>query len=174
MGPAARQGVPILLQILETEDPYIRSFAAQTLTKVGKDDPRVVPALLRAFAQDDIEIRCIGAGALACLKQESATVVPGIVQVLKTYPFKTEKELRLKHGFIRVLNEYGPLAEPALPYLIQLAQDYGEDPSWDGLVKDTLISIGPAAHKAIPGLKELGENPRDFDFYTLIKKLKQN
>ena len=170
IGPPGRKAVPILLQILESEGWEMKGYSAQGLAALGQDDPRVGPALLKAISHDDIRVKGSAVAALSWLRKEPEKVVPEIVQILKTYPFKPN-EMYIKRAFFRHLWNYGPLAEPAIPYLIEIWKDYKGDRTFQEDAKMVLVAIGPAAHKAIPGLKELGKNPSDFDFYELIKKL---
>jgi HEAT repeat protein len=167
MGPRGREAVPTLLRILETETPQMRMHAAQGLGKLGVDEPRVGPALLRALANEDIKVRFSSAAALATLRKEPQAVHI-VIRILETYPFKKE-EMYLKEGFIRILGLFGPQAEPAIPYLIKVCRFDG-NPDVRGEAKLTLVQIGAPAFKAIPGLKELGDNPPEYEFYELIRK----
>jgi hypothetical protein len=171
IGPSGRQGVPILLKILETEDWEMMACAAQGLAALGQDDPRVGPALLKALSHEDLRVKDVAAGALADLRKEHEKAVPAIMEILKTYPFRTEEDMKAKYAFVRHLGAYGPLAEPAIPYLIRVWKDERGDGMLREAAKMALVAVGPPAHKAIPGLKELGKTPSDYDFYELIKKL---
>jgi HEAT repeat protein len=171
MGPPGRKGAPILLRILETEGPEMIHYAAHGLASLGQDEPRVGPALLKALSHEDISVKNSAAGALACLKKEPEKTVPAIVKILETYPFTTTGELQTKYSFVRSLRAYGSLAEPAIPYLIGVAKNPEGDNHLRGLAKNALINMGAPAHRAIPGLKELGKAPSDIKFYELIDKL---
>ncbi len=170
IGPKGRQAIPILLEILETDEPAMKCRSAQSLGGLGKDDPSVVPALMKALTNDDIRVKESTLGAFSVLRREPEKVVPIVVQLIKTYPFKPD-EMYLKYALIRRLSNYGPLSEPAIPYLIDVWRDGKGDRNMKMEAKRVLVKIGPAAQKAIPGLRELGEDPSDFDFFELIMKL---
>jgi HEAT repeat protein len=171
MGPPGRKGAPILLRILETEGPEMMHYAAHGLAILGQDEPGVGPALLKALSHEDICVKDSAAAALACLRKESEKTVPAIISILKTYPFRTSRDLETKCAFARHLGRYGPLAEQAVPYLIGVCKDDEVDDGLRLAAKEALIDIGAPAHKAIPGLKELGKHPSDRKFYELIDKL---
>jgi HEAT repeat protein len=169
MGPPAKQAVPILLIILETETPEMRMYAADGLGSLGQDDPKVGPALLLALSNRHIRVSLNSAYALHALRTEPERAVQAVMHILEHYPFKKE-EMSVKASFIRLLGYYGPQAEPAITYLVKVCGDLGGDPAVRGDAKRALVKIGPAAYKALPGLKELGQDPPDYEFHELIKK----
>jgi HEAT repeat protein len=169
MGPPGKQAVPILLNILETETPEMRIYAADGLGSLGQDDPRVVPALFSALSNRDIRVRLESAYALHALRKEPERTVQAVMHILDQYPFKKE-EMPDKGSFIRLLGHYGPQAEPAITYLIKVCGDLQGESHVRGDAKRALVKIGPAAYKALPGLKELGDDPSEYEFYELIRK----
>jgi HEAT repeat protein len=171
LGPEARQAVPILLRILETEGPEMMHYAALGLAQLEADDARIGPALLKALSHDDLGVNCSAAAALASLKLESSTAVRAIVKMLQSKSFTTKTELQARRTFVRHLAEFGPMAEPAIPCLLELCRSQQGDLDLQLEVMNALVRIGPAAHKAIPGLKELGDRPSFSRFQDLIQKL---
>ncbi len=154
-----RQTVPILLHILETEEPQMQMFAASSLGKLGAEDARVGPALLKsACDKGNWEVQRTALWSLAQLRKEPEKAVPILVQYLRTRPFATRDNAELHaHALIRCLGEYGPLAEPAIPCLVEIFKDHKRDPSVRKGAINTLYLIGPVAHKEVPRLKDLKE-----------------
>ena len=158
IGRPARKAVPILLQILATEEPEMQKYAADSLGKLGEKDALVGPALLKAARENkNWNVQYSAIWSLARLRQEPEKGVATIVQILKSRTFgNTLEEAKREMALMRCLSEYGPEAAPAIPFLVQVIKD--DERNVFGLRKaalEVLIRVGPAAHEAIPGLKEL-------------------
>jgi HEAT repeat protein len=174
MGPPGREAIPILLQILETEGPVMQRYAVFGLAELGQDDPRVVPALLKGLSQDEITVKHSAACALAWLRKEPEKTVSAMLQILTSYPFKDEEvALSTRLSLVRALGGYGPEAEPAIPYLIKVCKKEQPGSQLAREAKKVLVAMGAPAHKAIPGLKELGPRPTNHQFFRLIQQLDQ-
>ncbi len=172
MGPAGRQGVPILLHILETEGPEMQTHVVHHLGELGQDDARVGPALLKALSRGDLLDKSRAAFSLSLLQKEPEKAIPAIVQILMTHTFKGANEDDLERGLIESLQNYGASAEPAIPYLLQVIKNWKrKDVTVRRAALLTLICIGPAAHKVVPQLKDLGTAPSEEAISRLLTRL---
>ena len=124
MGPPGRQAIPIFLQILEEEEPLMQKCAMYSLVELGREDPRVEPALWKAYSQSknwDVQYKAVC--YLARLRKAPEKVIPAILRMLRSHSFKGAEGENDERGLILSLGEFGPLAEPAIPYLIQVIKD---------------------------------------------------
>jgi HEAT repeat protein len=79
------QAVPTLVDVLRSEDPTVRSVAAEALGVLGGGAPELAgPALLQALNDDDVLVRSAVADALGVMHYEPA--LPGLERVLRQDP----------------------------------------------------------------------------------------
>jgi HEAT repeat protein len=71
MGPAAREAVPTLLDMLKGESVQGRKLAAMTLGSIGL--PETIPALQQALQDSHEVVRKLAAGALVKITPSGAT-----------------------------------------------------------------------------------------------------
>jgi HEAT repeat protein len=156
LGPSGRKGVPILIEILETDTPQMQEYAAHTLGKIGQENPRVGSALLKAVSQTgNWEVQYSAAFSLAQLRMEGEKAVPAILKMLRTRAFDTHEEESRERTLVFCLGLYGSQAAPAIPYLVGVVKDEKRRVSLRENALEVLIQIGPMAHEAVPGLKDL-------------------
>jgi HEAT repeat protein len=143
LGPAAKEAVPALLEmLLEEKDKEVRECAASVLMYIGAGAAPVRPQLLRIFKDphEDRDIREMVAGAIAEMGTDS---LPTLCQCLKDPdPFvRTEAA----DGFYRM----GPTALGSVSALIEALED--EDSDVRGCAKSALEEMGEGA---LPALRE--------------------
>ncbi len=172
MGTPGRPAVPILLQILETEEPEMQRAAAVFLGNPTWADDRVGPALSKALCQSkDWDVQFSAAQSLAYLRKEPEKTISAIVQLLNSRSFKTLEEKLDKRSLVECLGEYGTLAEPSIPCLIRIIQDWKQDELVRQETLRTLIRIGPAAQRAVPRLKNVKDTLSDAEKDQILRQL---
>ena len=172
VGIPGRRAVPILLSILETEGPEMASLAAQSLGHLGQHDARVPRALWKAFERNNIVVKSSALAAVGAFPQERAKIGPAILKTLTAYSFTTKQEMNERICLIRMLGAYGNHTDLSVQYLIQFYKDHQGDPVLRRVVMESLVKIGALAQKAIPGLKELGDDPDDLEFSRVMNRIK--
>src|SRR5262249_25516814 len=92
LGPRARDAVPVLLHILQTEGVDMQNGAVNALGKLGQDDKRVVPALIKALDHQDSRVYIHAAGALVQLGREPDVSIPALIAFLKKHKGKRDHD----------------------------------------------------------------------------------
>jgi HEAT repeat protein len=111
MGANAKGAVPVLIEMLKDDDPFLRTAADRILQKIGAD---AMPALLKAIRDRDNE------GPDAILGRLGATARPAIPELLKLLK---DPDPLLRQRAARCLGLIGPEAREALPALREALQD---------------------------------------------------
>ncbi len=158
-GPNARQAVPVLLEILETEDALMKIGAIDALGNLGQDDPRVVPALIKALDHPHSSVHRGAAGALARLAREPDKAVSVLMRFIAKH--KAEPELSDSRAYvIRLLGRFRSRAKPAVAMLVEIAKDEKEHSDVRENAVEALGRIGRDAREALPALRVIKEQER--------------
>jgi HEAT repeat protein len=144
---------------LEDESAEVRTAAASALWRAGIGIDAYVPALLSHAERDpDARVGEVCAGTLQHVvhpRYVTPAVLPALIEALRV------DETELKNEAIRALAEFGPVAAPASPQLIEIMKearakkhDLLEFRSAEALAK---IGTKDVAASAIGTIRELGE-----------------
>jgi hypothetical protein len=117
IGPLAAD-VPPLAASLDSEDPFVRGFAAWSLGNLGAAAEEAVPALAHALRLDDTHV--VVAAALARIGPAAAAAVPALTEALAS------PEHGRRWRAARTLGRIGPAAEGAVPALTRALGDVEE------------------------------------------------
>ena len=150
---AAAEDVPRLEATLRSDDPYVRSFAAFTLGRLGAAAAPAVPALIEAYRQEEKEGRGAAVMALGALGESAAAAVPALVEGLAN-PVNHRR-----WSAARSLGRIGGPARAAVPALVGALRDPNEHVRVH--VAQALGRLGVEAAAAVPALQEAAhdENP---------------
>ena len=149
-GPAGKDAVPALKELLKGSSAKLRIAAASALWQIARD-PAVVPPLSDCLKDSDEFIRGDAASALAEIGPAARTAVPAMAELLKDEWEPT------RYDAARALGKIGPDAKTAVPVLIASVKrdrkyQFRED------VIASLREIGPTA---IPSLMEALKDKED-------------
>jgi len=150
---AAAEDVPRLKATLRNDDPYVRSFAAFTLGRLGASAAPAVPALIEAYRQEEKEGRGAAVVALGALGESAAEAVPALIEGLAN-PVNHRR-----WSAARSLGRIGGPAKAAVPALAAALGDPNQHVRVH--VAQALGRLGVEAATAVPALQEAArdENP---------------
>ena len=151
---ATAEDVPRLEATLRSDDPYVRSFAAFTLGRLGASAAApAVPALIEAYRQEEKEGRGAAVVALGALGESAAAAVPALIEGLAN-PVNHRR-----WSAARSLGRIGGPAKAAVPALAAALGDPNEHVRVH--VAQALGRLGVEAAAAVPALQEAArdENP---------------
>lgn len=121
------------------------------LKTLGPQSFQAIPALIEALNYKDLRYRRDAASKLGSMlpaaREQARDAVPALRETLRM-----SRRNETIQSTIRTLGHFGPLAEPAVPDLVELLQDR------DNIVRfvaaSALGDVGPSARAAIPALTE--------------------
>lgn len=134
-----------LVKALESDDRYLRSQASYALTKAKEGSATVTTELARIAASENRQASMAAFNVLE--KQSAEDVVPLLL------PMLSNDDYHFSQNAARIIGNFGPEADAAVPTLITLLDQY---PHYLSAVH-TLGRIGPGAKDAIPALLALYE-----------------
>jgi HEAT repeat protein len=147
--PDASKVVPILLHVLNTEGPYLRSGAVEALGGVVGATNEVVPALIQALKDRDPGVRVSAIWAVGNFPRDSMSIVPELVNILKNGKGAAKQIKRgcvdPRESVLCVLLHFGRAGKPALPYLVDIVSDRTEDYVLVQTAIHVFQAIGPDA-----------------------------
>ncbi len=159
------KAIPVLLEMLKSNDAKIRSYAVQALVfQVGIKDEIVVPALVGALKDEDVGVRRAASTALATVAIEGNIAVPSLIEAIE------DKDVEVRYTAAYALRNFGK-DKIVLPALIKALEDsnaYARSGAALALAQigaDTKIAI-PALIKA---LKDDNSAVRSYAAYALGK-----
>ena len=142
--------MPVLLEALKDGDGLALMWAADAVRTIGPAGKNAVPLLIPLLGHENGYVQNSAAKALGSIGPDAAAAVPALVDAL-----------RLREGYrpcavdaaeaLWNINQH-PRAIPALIELLRA--DNGAVPAAEALGR-----IGPAAHEAIPALRDGAKNP---------------
>ena len=143
LGPKGSNAVPGLVRIYKSRiSPESVSRTAASLGYIGRPASNAVPALLRGVDDKDGEVRRGAIFALGQIRSGPAEVVPALIASLQDpYSSKGSPNRVLA---AQALGGYGVQARPAVPALLQMANDPHEFLA-SFTAEQSLKSIDPGA-----------------------------
>ncbi len=114
MGP---DGIALLTQLVESDDPLLARAAALGLHFAGPRGAPAVPALMRLLSKNDPFTRREAICALQGIGPAAKDAVPLLIKMLDSDDFHTQ------YWACRALAAIGPEAKPAVPVLVVLTRD---------------------------------------------------
>ena len=172
IGVDAREATPALLLAATDSDPQVREAVVKALGRTGQGTQDAVPALIQALKDEEAGVRKAAATSLAETWQVAKrgirrdrsqgpppTILPPPYEALaqQAVPLLTaalrSSEAPTRASAAEALVETGPIAEPAVPDLVQILQ---KDSDSSVRLQATLAlgSIGLGAKAAVPVLVE--------------------
>ncbi len=151
-GPEAGDSASLMLNLLSDENMMLRASAAEALGRTGDTGGEVIEALIKALSDENAPVTLNAANALSHL---GAPAVPALVQKLADKNYR-----RLA---IEVLGEIGAGAESAVPALVELLSQAGDDADLRREIFIALASIGPKSTAATSAMMKLIQDPATAD-----------
>lgn len=143
MGPAAKDAVPVLIELLKSEhrDYSVRQAAAEALGSIGPVTNKVVPTLVYVLEKGDWRVRGAAANALGRIGKPA---LPALTRIL----------LESKDSLTResVALGLGNVGRPAIPLLLEALKD--KDDRVRMFAASSLGKIGYAEEDVVLGLVE--------------------
>jgi HEAT repeat protein len=156
-------GVPMLIEAMESDDPTVRLRSSEALGEIGAD---AIPAVITALQSDDRIVRITAARSLNKMGAAAKSAIPAMIQALD------DQEFLVKQMIIRALAQLGPDAHDAIPPLIAMVQGHQNPAQATSLAADALAEIGPNDERVRKFFTEALNSP-DEDIQDLAaKKLK--
>jgi HEAT repeat protein len=118
MGPAGKEAVPVLIQTLHDDQPFVRQMARGALRRVGEG---AVPALAKALQTKNPEFRFRLLEILKDLGPDAAGAAPEIAVTLR------DKHIPIQPMALMAFETMGPAGKVAIPELREIARR-GRDP----------------------------------------------
>ncbi len=147
-GPAARGSASLMLGLLADDSIMLRSSAVDALGRTGGTNAEVIDALIRALSDGNAQVTLTAADALSRI---GAPAVPALVEKLADKNYR-----RL---VVEVLGEIGAGAESAVPSLVELLGNVGDDLELQHEIFIALASIGPKASSATSAMMKILKDP---------------
>jgi len=119
LGPIGKDAVPVLVELLNDQDPDVRLNAADCLGNIGPDAKAAVTALLPFLNDTSRDVRFASTVNLGRIHMDAALVVP----ILITNLTKSNAMLPIT---INVLGKFEQEAKPATFALLQFLNDENE------------------------------------------------
>jgi HEAT repeat protein len=182
LGPAAREGVPDLIEALKETDKFkddlvgwqsVREAALWSLWWMGPAAKPAIPAVVEMLDSSDPQVRRDVLRVLEAVGDSDDRVAPALLKALQ----HKEKEVRVLAAVN--LGQMGPkYAKEALPLLLD-GLDVGDvrDQSPGGqaqsrqyLIVRALGRMGPAAAEAVPRLREILNDPKRDYVHPAVKE----
>jgi HEAT repeat protein len=141
--------VPNLVAAWVKASPTSRPELAKILGQIGPAAKDAAPVLREAMKEKDLNLKMACAIALLRIDPAARDAVEMINDLLDDSP--TRRLMANPVQTMRLLDELGPLAEPAVPALVKHIGSVGRR-GWYYDAYRTLRKIGPAARAAAPAL----------------------
>lgn len=149
---APELAMPVAMELLRAEDPYLKREAARTAGIVGPPARDALPALIGCLAEDDPELVQAAVWALGRMGSHASAAVPRLAALLGT-----REDAREEWFFLTALGEIGAASESAVPSIVAVAMR--PKSGFLGPATEALLKIGPAGHAALVAMvrDETGE-----------------
>jgi len=152
VGKQAKDAVPPLLNLLDSEDALLREDAAEALSIIGVSGS-AVPKVRKALDSDDPVVRQFAVRALQEVGPAGAEAVPDLINMVKN----ADRIMKLEAT--KALGAIGPDAEEAVPVLLDLAE--GKSLRMQKVIQEALDKIktqnvAPAAEDVTVSCQEGG------------------
>jgi len=139
----AAQDLPLLIAALANDDPFVRSFAIETLAAWGPEGRAAAPALAEAARRND-EAGLLAMRALPRIGAGASTTLPALLGTLR------DGDARRREKAAVAIGRLGADAHTAVPQLIACLSD--SDASVRLECAHALETAGPAAAPAMEAL----------------------
>lgn len=155
MGPAAKDAIPVLIEMLQREPRPGDSLADNSAIALGKIGAEAVPALIRVLQDKKATVAWPhAASALKAIGPPAREAVPALVEVAKA----PNKDVLTPCLAVDALGAIGPDAKDAVPELVDLLRHNRlKHPNGRTHVVVALGKIGPGAAEATRALQETRE-----------------
>jgi len=146
IGPGAKSAIPVLVEMLNGNNRFMREYAAKALGSIGPEAKTAIPALEKMLKEPELANRIAAGKALWQIGRSKV----GLTSLMNDA--RNWSDMRTSSA-VMALGEIGPDAGEAVPALIEAFNTdtiYGK-----ALVAQTLAKMGPQAKAAIPRLLEI-------------------
>jgi hypothetical protein len=151
-GSDGAPAVQALNAALADADDGARSAALSSLARIATANADGLPAITRALTDSEPRVRGLAALALKSMGPAAAPVVPQLITALN------DPNLPVRLAAAGALGAIGPKASAAVPALTAKLVDKNEGRLMFRTSMLALAAMGPAAHEAIPVLREIARN----------------
>ncbi len=117
IGPAAKDAVPHLVELLKDPDALVRRAAAGALGMIGAAAKDAVPHLIDLLKDSDTDVRRAAAGALGMIGPAAKDAVPHLVDLLK------DPDADVRRAAAGALGGIGAAAKDAIAHLVDHLKD---------------------------------------------------
>ena len=112
IGPAAKDAVPALTELLRDEDAYARSAAAEVLVKII--GPAAMPKLVELLKDKDTDVCFAAIEVIGKIGPAAKDAVPALAELLNGWGYRSAC------AAAEALGKIGPAAKDAVPALAEL------------------------------------------------------
>ena len=145
---SGRKAVPLLIELLSSEEPAEQARAVRVLARMGAQSKAAVPALVKMLGSADNDTQEAVLEALANIGPDASAAVVPIRRMLGEGP-----SLDRRKALIYTLGEIGPASRPTVPLIIEALRDQSDSEGFLNVVAARALStIGPGATSAISAL----------------------
>jgi HEAT repeat protein len=156
-----RPAVPALIERLKDDYPGVRTAAAATLFRLGREAVEAVSAL-RDVVEDTKNDRTTRVWAVHALGKigapEASVALPALQKVLED----DKALLDIRTAIIEEMGNFGKDASPAVPFLGKLLTDDASPIEIRNAAVTALEKLGPDAKAALPALKKVARDKDKF------------
>ena len=163
IGPGAKSAIPVLIEMLNGNNKFMRENAAKALGSIGPEARTAIPALEKMLKDPEMANRIAAGKALWQIGRSKA----GLTSLMNDA--QNWSDMRTTSA-VMALGEIGPDAGDAVPALIEAFNTntiYGK-----ALVAQALAKIGPQAKAAIPRLLEIYNDIHNTERASFVKSIK--
>jgi HEAT repeat protein len=162
MGPAAKESLePLWKWVHGNKDIELRSHAAQTIGRIGKNDTAIGLRFMEMVRSKNRDEQFLGALGIAEVGAAGKESTPELIQALIKARMLDDGQQRhrLAIALLSALGKLGEAADQAVPEMIKFLEDREEAIDIRKCSADALGNIGPKAKSAVDALTKAGKDP---------------
>ncbi|HEY7154075.1 MAG TPA: HEAT repeat domain-containing protein [Gemmataceae bacterium] len=167
IGAAAKDGVPALEKMYQSESSYEKSASAFALLRItGKKEPYLSELVEILQKSKDVSVRAHVIEMLHVLGTDARPALPALLALVKQRSNRSPGLTDLREAAARALAVFGADAKPAVPALVDMVRTSYYRAKITAA--ETLGAIGPGAKEAIPDLRKMAAE--DERFVAVVEK----
>jgi HEAT repeat protein len=144
IGPSAKSGIPALTEILKEGDLPEKKAAVYSLGKIGFESASASSEMISLLRMDDEEIEKAIGWALGIIGPD---VLPDLIKGTK------DEHSGVKRGCLQAIGNMGPVAVPAIEYLLTSLKDSDSTVRLEGAKAIGNLRAAPEIIQCVPFLK---------------------
>lgn len=127
--PVPPDVLPILQRFLDSPDPEVREYGANSLERLGTDAKFAAPRLTQLLKDPSEDVRQEAAETLRGIGPAAQAAVPALIEA-----FQTTKKREAREACVMALSAMGAASKPAIPILRKEL----DNPALDGFLRNTI------------------------------------